>query len=61
VEVSDAATVVAELFRQGVWVDARANKVRLGPAPYLLDEEIEQGVTELIAVLKKGFDLGRLG
>lgn len=32
----------------GVFVDARGDIVRLGPAPYLLDDEIDEGVRRLV-------------
>jgi len=47
VRVDDAPRVVAALRARGVLVDARGDTVRLGPAPYLLDEEIDQGVRVL--------------
>ncbi len=36
--------LVAALRARGVWVDARGNLLRLGPAPYLRDDEIERAV-----------------
>ncbi len=48
VEVDDADRVVAALRDRGVFVDARGKTVRLGPAPYLLDEEIDLGVEALL-------------
>ncbi len=44
VRVTDAARVVAQLRERGVYVDARGDRLRFGPAPYLLDEEIDAGV-----------------
>ncbi|HEY0840563.1 MAG TPA: aminotransferase class V-fold PLP-dependent enzyme, partial [Vulgatibacter sp.] len=32
----------------GVFVDARGDIVRLGPAPYLLDDELDEGVRRLV-------------
>ena len=47
VRVADAAKVVAALRARDVLVDARGDTVRLGPAPYLLDDEIDRGVIAL--------------
>lgn len=44
VRVGDAPRVVARLREEGVWVDARGDFVRLGPAPYLTDDELDRGV-----------------
>ncbi len=48
-----AAAVVKALRARGVYLDARAEVLRLGPAPYLLDEEIDRGVDALCEVLKE--------
>lgn len=40
--------LVTALRRAGVFVDARGDIVRLGPAPYLLDEEIDEGVARVV-------------
>jgi kynureninase len=42
-----ASRLVAELRAAGVWVDARGDMLRLGPAPYLLDDEIDSAVARL--------------
>jgi kynureninase len=39
-----ASEAVARLRERGVLVDARSDLLRVGPAPYLLDEEIDRGV-----------------
>lgn len=44
VRVRDAQRVVEALRARRVFVDARGDIVRLGPAPYLLDDEIDRGV-----------------
>jgi selenocysteine lyase/cysteine desulfurase len=38
-----AGEVVSRLRERGVFVDARGDLVRLGPAPYLTDDEIDRG------------------
>lgn len=43
-----AARLVAALRERGVWVDARGDVLRIGPAPYLLDEEIDRGVATIV-------------
>ncbi len=42
--VNRAKDVVVALRERGVYADARGDLLRLGPAPYLLDEEIDRGV-----------------
>ncbi len=48
VRTADARGVVARLRAEGVWVDARGETVRLGPAPYLTDAEIERGIAAFL-------------
>ncbi|MFO0608693.1 MAG: aminotransferase class V-fold PLP-dependent enzyme [Polyangiales bacterium] len=47
VRVADAGAVVASLRAEGVFVDARGDLVRLGPAPYLTDDELDRGADAL--------------
>lgn len=54
VRVADARAVVEGLRARGVLVDARGDIVRLGPAPYLTDEEIDAGVRAFVAVSRPG-------
>lgn len=44
IRVSNVKEVVDGLRKDGVLVDARGDIVRLGPAPYLADDEIDRGV-----------------
>lgn len=44
VRVHKASQVVSVLRSRGIFVDARGDIVRLGPAPYLTDDEIDLGV-----------------
>jgi kynureninase len=53
VRVGDAAGTVAALRAQNILVDARADIVRLGPAPYLTDDEIDRGVRAFIAAARR--------
>lgn len=46
-----ASRLVAELREDGVFTDARGEMLRLGPAPYLLDEEIDEALRLLRARL----------
>ena len=46
--VPRAHSVVTSLRSRGVLVDARGDRLRFGPAPYLTDEEIDRGVDAAI-------------
>jgi kynureninase len=48
VPVANVAEVVEGLRADGVWVDARGDLVRLGPAPYLTDAELDRGVAAFL-------------
>jgi selenocysteine lyase/cysteine desulfurase len=48
VRAPGAAAVAARLQARGVFVDARNETLRLGPAPYLTDDEIDRGVDSVI-------------
>ena len=50
--VNRAKDVVVALRERGVYADARGDLLRLGPAPYLLDEEIDRGVACLREVVE---------
>ncbi len=41
---AQAGELVKRLRERNVWVDSRGELLRLGPAPYLTDEEIDRGV-----------------
>ncbi|MBL9028771.1 MAG: hypothetical protein JNL21_41645 [Myxococcales bacterium] len=47
VRVAGAPELVRALRAEDVWVDARGEVLRLGPAPYLTDEELTRGVEAL--------------
>ena len=47
VRLPNAHAVVERLREQNVWCDSRGELLRLGPAPYLLDEELDRGVALL--------------
>jgi kynureninase len=53
VRVADASGVVDALRAEGVFVDARGALVRLGPAPYLTDDEIDRGVSAFLRVARR--------
>ncbi len=42
--LAEAAIVVQRLREQGVWVDSRGGVLRLGPAPYTTDDEIDRAL-----------------
>jgi len=44
--------LVRALREEGVFVDARGDIVRLGPAPYLRDEELDLGVDKVVRCAK---------
>lgn len=44
---TDATALVRRLRERGVWVDARGSVLRLGPAPYLTDDDLDRGVAML--------------
>ena len=48
----EAAAIVRALRARGVMADARGNVLRLGPAPYLDDGQLEDGVAALGEVVK---------
>ncbi|NUO49970.1 MAG: hypothetical protein HOV80_14035 [Polyangiaceae bacterium] len=48
VRVQGSGEVVRALRAKDVWVDARGDILRLGPAPYLTDGEIDRGVAAVI-------------
>ncbi|EYF07588.1 Kynureninase [Chondromyces apiculatus DSM 436] len=49
---ASASEVVTRLRAQGIYVDARGDLVRLGPAPYLTDAEIDAAVLRVAAALR---------
>lgn len=49
VRVTDASRVVTEMRKEDVFVDSRGEVLRFGPAPYLLDDEIDRGVECFLA------------
>lgn len=48
-----ARTIYAKLHELGVYTDARGDVLRLGPAPYITSEQIEQGMKKLADVIGK--------
>jgi kynureninase len=49
---ADAGDLVRRLRERGVFTDARGDGLRLGPAPYLTDDEIDRGVDAVADVLR---------
>ena len=47
-----AADLARALSARGVWTDARGNALRLGPAPYLSDDQLTAGVEALGEVVR---------
>jgi selenocysteine lyase/cysteine desulfurase len=53
IRAAAAQAVVERLRARGVFVDARGEAVRLGPAPYLADDEIDRGVDAVAEELSR--------
>lgn len=51
VRAHEADVAVRELRKQNVFTDARGDLLRIGPAPYLTDEEIDRGVDLVAGVI----------
>ena len=47
IEMQNPAVVQETLRKQEVWTDYRGNTLRLGPAPYLSDDQINEAVEAL--------------
>lgn len=47
IRVADAGAAAAALHAKGIVVDHRGDLLRLGPAPYVLDEELDLGCREV--------------
>jgi selenocysteine lyase/cysteine desulfurase len=54
VKAAGADAIVKRLRAEGVLVDARNEVLRLGPAPYLTDEEIDRGTDAVAGQLEGG-------
>jgi len=50
VRVPDAGAVCDALRARGVFVDSRGDSLRIGPAPYTTDEELDAGVAAVVAL-----------
>jgi kynureninase len=51
VRTPHADEVTRSLRKEGVFVDARGDLLRIGPAPYLTDDELDRGVDRVAAAL----------
>ena len=49
---ADAGAIVERLRARGIFTDARRSLLRLGPAPYLTDAEIDRGALAAIEALR---------
>jgi kynureninase len=47
-----AADIVPALRARGVFTDARGDILRIGPAPYLDDQQLDDGVAALAETLR---------
>ncbi len=46
-----ASDVVSELRARGVFVDARRDRLRFGPAPYVTNDELDRALSEFAGVV----------
>jgi kynureninase len=53
-----ASSVATRLRARGVFVDSRRDLVRIGPAPYLYDDEIDRGVAAVAEEIHKEIATG---
>jgi kynureninase len=53
VRVADAPTLARSLASQGVWCDARGERLRLGPAPYVTNEQLLRCVEHLAEAARR--------
>jgi kynureninase len=51
IRTPQAQRLVTELRTRGVYVDARGTLLRLGPAPYVSDRQLDDAVGQLVAAL----------
>ena len=52
-ESPHAAEVSKRLKAAGVWTDSRGTALRLGPAPYLCDEQLEEAMAQVGDVCRR--------
>jgi kynureninase len=54
IRTTAARDLSSALRQRNVWCDARGDVLRLGPAPYVSDAQIMDGVETLGTLLKRG-------
>jgi kynureninase len=59
IHMPNATQAVASLRARGVFVDARGDILRVGPAPYLSDDQLRQGIAALGGVARAMAGSGR--
>jgi kynureninase len=50
IRLKNASQAVEALRTQRIWCDARGDLLRLGPAPYVLDEELDRAARALVSI-----------
>jgi kynureninase len=50
---AEAAEISRRLRGRGVWTDSRGDLLRLGPAPYLRDDQLRAALSELREALRE--------
>jgi kynureninase len=53
VRVEGAEAVVGRLRERGIFVDSRGKLLRIGPAPYLTDDEIDRGTFAVVDEIER--------
>jgi len=48
-----AAQISARLRARGVWTDSRGELLRMGPAPYLEDRQLERAIEALAETIRE--------
>ena len=51
IETPRAGALVAALRAEGIYTDARGSRLRLGPAPYVTDDELDLGVAAVARLI----------
>ena len=54
IETPRAGALVAALRAEGIYTDARGSRLRLGPAPYVTDDELDLGLAAVARLIAAG-------
>lgn len=53
IETPQAAQIVGELRREGIYADSRGSKLRLGPAAYVTDDELDTAMDVVATIVRR--------